>query len=113
MQVITLDLLVQLVFSATGIEISKEAFGKIAQRTEIVERLFNVREGKTRADDMLPARLFEDPIPQGPYARKKLSREELEAMKDELYISMGWDLSGMPRKDMLEKLGLKELAKGI
>jgi aldehyde:ferredoxin oxidoreductase len=108
-QVISLDLLAQLVSSTTGMEMSDEDFADIARRTATVERLFNLREGITRADDTLPERLFEDPIPQGPYEGKTITRQELEAMKDELYVTMGWDLSGVPTKETLKQLDLQAI----
>jgi aldehyde:ferredoxin oxidoreductase len=60
-------------------------------------RYFNCREGFSRDDDTLPARLFEDPIPFGPTAGQVIDRERFEAMKDEYYELFGWDIkTGIP-----------------
>ena len=60
-------------------------------------RYFNCREGFSREDDTLPARLFEDPIPHGPTAGQVIDRGRFEAMKDEYYELLGWDVkTGMP-----------------
>jgi aldehyde:ferredoxin oxidoreductase len=66
-------------------------------------RYFNCREGFSRDDDTLPARLFEDPVPFGPTAGQVIDRERFEAMKDEYYELFGWDIkTGIPFIDAEE-----------
>ena len=70
------------------------------------ERLFNMREGVTRKDDTLPARLLNEPKPDGPTQGVVVSLEEL---KDDFYRSMGYDLStGNPPGSLVAKLGIEE-----
>ncbi len=38
---------------------------KIAERIRNVERMFDVRQGLTRADDILPKKFFDTPLPKG------------------------------------------------
>jgi aldehyde:ferredoxin oxidoreductase len=66
-------------------------------------RYFNCREGFSRKDDMLPARLFEDPVPFGPTKGQVVDRTRFEAMKDEYYKILGWDVkTGAPIIDLEE-----------
>jgi aldehyde:ferredoxin oxidoreductase len=63
-------------------------------------RYFNCREGFSREDDVLPARLFEDPVPFGPTKGQVVDRTRFEAMKDEYYQILGWDIkTGVPMID--------------
>ena len=45
---------------------AREGRQKIVSHVSQVERDFNVREGLTRADDTLPERFRDHPIPDGP-----------------------------------------------
>ncbi len=68
------------------------------------ERLFNAREGLARKDDTLPARLLNEPKPDGP---TKGSVVPLERLKDDFYRAVGYDLkTGNPTKAILKKLGI-------
>jgi aldehyde:ferredoxin oxidoreductase len=68
------------------------------------ERLFNVREGLSRKDDTLPARLLSEPKPDGP---TKGAVVPLERLKDDFYKALGYDLkTGNPTEATLEKLGI-------
>ena len=65
-----------------------------------------MREGVTRKDDTLPARLLNEPKPDGPTQGAVVSLEEL---KDDFYRSMGYDLStGNPPGSLVAKLGIEE-----
>jgi aldehyde:ferredoxin oxidoreductase len=75
------------------------------ERIQNMERLFNAREGLTRADDQLPDRLTREPKADGPSKGKVVPLEEL---KDDYYRAMGWDLStGLPGEEKLRELGIK------
>lgn len=72
----------------------------VGKRVWNLTRYFNCREGFSRDDDTLPARLFEDPIPHGPTAGQVIDRVRFEAMKDEYYQLLGWDIkTGKPMID--------------
>lgn len=63
-------------------------------------RYFNCREGFSRKDDVLPVRLFEDPIPFGSTKGQVVDRARFEVMKDEYYEILGWDVkTGVPMID--------------
>ena len=94
-----------------GYEITKEDFAKIGERLYNLARIYNVREGITRADDTLPPRLLEDPLPEGP---AKGMTVNLDPLLDAYYDYRGWDKeTGKPTKEKLKELGLDWTIKEI
>ena len=65
--------------------------------------LFNLREGKTRADDTLPIRLLKEPFKSGLSKGYKI---EFKKLLDEYYQLSGWSNEGVPTKEKLEELNL-------
>ena len=79
---------------------------KAGERIMCQERLFNMREGLSRKDDTLPARLLREPKPDGP---TKGAVVPLEELKDDFYRTMGYELStGNPTDSLLDKLGIRK-----
>jgi aldehyde:ferredoxin oxidoreductase len=97
--------MVQSLYAATGIEpfSSPEEILQIGERTNNLVRLFNLREGLTRADDTLPERVLKEPLQEGP-ARGRVV--DLETMLSEYYFIRGWDEEGIPKPETLKKLDL-------
>jgi aldehyde:ferredoxin oxidoreductase len=94
-----------------GLEFSEMDLWECANRCYTIERLFNLREGMTRADDMLSDRYFDEPTQLGlPAARGKcIDRDRFEAMLDEYYRLHEWDQTGMPTPELLERLDISDL----
>ena len=98
---------VELVEHCLGHKFNYEDLVKIGERAYNLARVFNVREGVTRADDTLPPRLLEEPLLEGPAAGKV--NENLPAMLDKYYELRGWDkATGKPTPEKLRELGLEE-----
>jgi aldehyde:ferredoxin oxidoreductase len=97
------DDLAELMSAATGVPYSTEEFLQAGERIWNLERIFNLKAGFTSADDTLPPRLLEDPIPAGP-AKGHVNR--LDKMLPEYYMLRGWDAAGVPSAEKLESLGL-------
>jgi len=97
------DLYAQLVGSVTGIEQDGKALLKTGERIYNIERLFNLREGKTREDDTLPKRLLDEPFKSGLSKGYKI---DFDNLLDEYYQVRGWDSKGVPTKEKLEELNL-------
>lgn len=96
--------LVGLVQAVQGGRVEGERLQLLGERIVNAERLFNLREGLTPADDTLPRRAFEEHIPDGPVAGRIV---ELEPMLQEYYSVRDWDLtSGQPADTKLRQLGL-------
>src|SRR5829696_8062294 len=76
----------------TGWEIDGDELHETARGIVAAKHAFNRREGWTRAEDTLPARLLDVPIalPSGRVAA--LTRERLDAMVDEYHLARGLDM---------------------
>ncbi|MDR3605515.1 MAG: aldehyde ferredoxin oxidoreductase family protein [Syntrophaceae bacterium] len=84
---------------------------KVSERIRNLERMFDVRQGLRREDDSLPKKFFEQPLKKGKYEGQVLDREKFEEMKNEYYELRGWDKkTGIPTREKLEELGLKDVA---
>jgi aldehyde:ferredoxin oxidoreductase len=92
--------------AVSGLDFSADDLMKVGERTWNIERLYNLREGFTKADDTLPKRMLEEPIPAGP---SKGHTVRLDAMLEEYYQFRGWDENGLPKEAKLRELGLESL----
>lgn len=92
----------------TGMKFTIDELKQIGERIVNLNRAFNIREGFSRADDMLPRRFLEEPSPEGP---SKGQVVELEFMLEEYYHHRGWDADGIPRPEKLNQLGLEFVLK--
>ena len=97
-----------IIASATGWDFDVADFRKAGERIYNLARLFNIREGCTRADDTLPKRLTEEPLADGPAEGLVV---DLEPLLDAYYDFRGWDkITGKPTPAVLKELGLDKLA---
>jgi aldehyde:ferredoxin oxidoreductase len=96
----------RMVRAVTGWDMGVEELERVGERVINLERLFNVREGVRRKDDVLPWRVMHEPIPDGPSAGMYCPPAELSAMLDRYYALRGWDTDGVPTKERLASLGL-------
>ena len=79
---------------------------KVAERILTMQRLFNIREGFTDKDDILPDRFF-SPKTDGELSDKPLNRTQMEKAKRYYYVLMGWNAeTGIPIPEKLEELGI-------
>jgi len=82
---------------------TKERLQETGERIWNLERQFNLAAGLTRADDTLPPRLLNDPVPSGT-AKGRVC--ELTTMLDEYYELRGWSSDGVPTDATIDRLGL-------
>jgi aldehyde:ferredoxin oxidoreductase len=95
---------------AIGWNLTVDDFRKSGERIYNLIRAFCVREGITRAEDTLPKRLMEDPLPEGPAKGMVIDTDTLEVMKDAYYEFRGWDkATGIPSREKLRELNLDDL----
>ncbi len=92
--------------AVTGVPYATGELIRVGERIWNLERLYNLREGFTAADDTLPPRLLNEPVGAGP---SKGWVSKLEPMLREYYRSRGWDAQGVPNPAKLEELGLAKL----
>jgi len=80
---------------------------QIGERIYNLEKLFNFREGFTRADDVIPERFFEEPLTVGDKKGAVLTHDQFKTMMDEFYTQRGWDMeTSAPKPEKLKTLGL-------
>ena len=103
----------KVIYYNTGLELTPEQIWEIAERSNMMERLFNLREGLTRDDpkkgDTLNHRYFDEPCRRGApgVVGRTIDREKFKKMIDEFYTHKGLDENGVPKPATLERLGLK------
>jgi aldehyde:ferredoxin oxidoreductase len=93
--------------AVTGWDVSVEELERAGERIVNLERVFNVREGVRRRDDVLPWKVMHEPIPDGPSEGMYCPPDELQAMLDEYYRLRGWDGDGVPTPARLAALGVE------
>jgi len=94
----------------TGIEMSAEELRMTGERISNLGRLFNIREGLTRKDDHLPAKVMSTPIPDDTISKGSyITQKELDFMLDDYYAHRGWTREGVPTVEKLKELGLDNL----
>jgi len=96
----------KVIYYITGLEMSALDIWTVAERANNMERMFNLREGFTRADDWLVDRYFDLPTSLGvPENRgQTIDREKLKNSIDEFYQYHGWNEDGEPTQETLERL---------
>jgi aldehyde:ferredoxin oxidoreductase len=83
-----------------------------AERILTLERAFNVREGFSRKDDILPLRFTTEPLKNaGPYTGEVV--RNLDGLIDEYYRLMGYTEDGIPTAEKLREIGLEGVIKDI
>jgi len=98
------DDIVPVINAATGWGLDAAGFRQAGERIFNLARAFNVREGLRRKDDTLPARLLEEPLPDGPAAGLTV---DLVPLLDAYYDYRGRDTqTGIPTVEKLRELGL-------
>ncbi len=88
----------------TGWDVDAEELAATARRIVLAKRVYNLREGATAADDGLPARMLENPLPMGSGRVATLSAERLRAMVERYYEVRGLDPEGRPDPADLQDL---------
>jgi len=59
-----------------------------------------------------PSRFYE-PLPSGPYKGKTVDRARFEEEKMSYYEAVGWDENGVPKSEVLRRLGLDDVDKAL
>jgi aldehyde:ferredoxin oxidoreductase len=91
---------------ATGFNYTVDEMMQAGERIWNLERMFNLKAGLSKADDTLPKRLLEDPIPEGPNKGKV---HRLGELLPEYYKIRGWNEDGIPTETKMKELELEAL----
>ncbi len=98
---------VDVIHAATGWDVTVEELLQTGERATNLARIFNVREGFSRADDTLPRRLFE-PLEGGALAGVAYPKDDFVRALTDLYEIKGWDLqTTMPTRERLAALDIE------
>ena len=92
--------------AVTGQKFTADDLMMVGERVWNLERLYNLREGFTAADDTLPDRLLNEPVAEGP---SEGFTANLAPMLEEYYQFRGWDENGVPKPQKLAELQLDTL----
>jgi aldehyde:ferredoxin oxidoreductase len=104
----SLNMIVDLLNAVTGWRTSLFDLMKTAERGLTMARMFNLRQGLTAADDMLPQRMFE-PLRGGTLKGHAIDRVQFERAVKLYYGMMGWSDEGVPSEAKLYELNLNFL----
>ena len=102
----TPELYSKLLSAATGVKdfVDPDYLWQVGERIVNLERMFNIREGLGRKDDVFPKRITSEPMPSGPSAGQVF---EAEALLTDYYKARSWDAeTGIPTRAKLNELGL-------
>jgi aldehyde:ferredoxin oxidoreductase len=102
----TFQKLVDAVQAITGWDVSLFEIMKASERSLVLSRMFNIREGFGRDDDKVIRRWYER-MPAGPLAGQKIDEQEFRKAIDLYYEVSGWDKSGVPTPGKLVDLELE------
>lgn len=94
-----------LVNAITGWNTTTWELMKVGERAATMARVFNLREGLTSDEDLLPER-FSQPFTSGPTAGEKITPKDVERCKEIYYGMMGWDERGIPTPEKLHELDI-------
>ena len=86
----------------TGRRMSSGHLQEIGARIFNLERMYNLREGLTGADDTLPERILREPL-----FRDRDAGHPLHQLLPRYYELRGWDAQGVPLKGTLERLKVR------
>ncbi|MEM2321136.1 MAG: aldehyde ferredoxin oxidoreductase family protein [Candidatus Bathyarchaeia archaeon] len=95
--------LVKWINYVTGWDLSINDMLKIGERIFTLKRMFNIRRGISRKDDILPPRFLTHKRGSGGAAE---SLPFLGKMLNEYYRYRGWSEEGLPTEEKLKELGL-------
>ena len=95
--------LAKIINAVTGLEFSKEDLFTIGERIFNLKRMFDVKLGISKKDDVLPKRLAKEALPDGGAAG---ALPDVENMLPTYYKLRGWSADGIPTDETLKRLDL-------
>ena len=104
-----LDRLAPIFEKATGISMTEEQMNRIGEKISHLTRLYNLANGRTRRDDTLPQRFFQEEHQAGIFEGQRMTEEVFGQWLEMYYTTRGWDSSGVPTDAKLQEFGLQRL----
>lgn len=103
---LTLGKIVELINAVTGWKTSWYELMKIGERANNMYRCFNMREGLSKKDDIIPERFFM-PLRNGVLKGVKINRIDFKKNIKVYYEMQGWNQKGVPTFGKLSELNLE------
>jgi aldehyde:ferredoxin oxidoreductase len=104
----TFPRLVEAIAAITGWETSLFEILRVVERSNVMTRVFNNREGFGPEDDRV-IRRWHEPMPGGPLKGQHIDPQEFRDAIDLYYELSGWDKNGRPTRGKLVDLNLEWL----
>jgi aldehyde:ferredoxin oxidoreductase len=99
----------RLLNAVTGWDVDADELSTTARRIVMAKRLFNLREGWTRAEDWLPDRFLSESLELASGRTAALTPGRLTTMIDAYYRDRGLEPTGVPTPETLGELELETL----
>lgn len=93
----------------TGMSWSAEDLQRTGERISNLHRMYNIKNGRSRKDDTLPGRFFNEEQLSGIFEGQYLTEEKFGQWLDMYYAERGWDAEGVPTTQTLASLNLPRL----
>jgi aldehyde:ferredoxin oxidoreductase len=100
------DVRVKVMNAVTGWNTTVPELMRAAERIITLARVFNINQGLSAADDVLPARFFQ-PKTDGVLSKTALDRKKIDEGRKFYYSLMGWDEQGVPSPAKLQELEIE------
>lgn len=98
--------MIDAVEAVTGWPMSYGDLTKVVERGMTLARIFNLREGFSRIDDVLPRRFSTSPL-EGPLSDVTVDPVKLEIAQQVYFKMLGWNDAGIPTYEKLVELGIE------
>jgi aldehyde:ferredoxin oxidoreductase len=95
----------------TGHQTTAQEIMKVGERIVNLMKVYAIRCGISRQDDVLPARFYREPLTDGPFKGTLLQTDRLNRLLIEYYEKRGWNTeTGVPTRGKLVELKLIDVA---
>jgi len=101
---LTLDHWAALLSALTGWTITGTDLLRVSERATNLQRLFNLRSGMSRDDDLIPPRAISRPLFGAFKDKEGCVTKDYPGMLREYYLARGWDERGIPTPAKLAEL---------
>lgn len=101
-----LDRLAPILNALTGLNHSAESLQELGTRLTHLARRYNLRNGRTWQDDILPGRFFNEESLSGFMRGKILAKDYFNSLVQKYYSIRGWNQEGEPPASILQQYGL-------
>ncbi len=93
----------------TGLHFTPDDLMKLGEKISNLNRMYSIKNGRTRRDDTLPQRFFKERHLSGIFKDQYLTEEKFNQWLDFYYQERGWDKHGIPTDKKLRELDLERI----